>query len=91
MMVIDSGEMRALQESLERRTKTLEALADAAARQASVEERLTDAYLAAIDAGWTKKELADAGVKEPALVRRRREAEKKQRPNQQHGEYEHEQ
>lgn len=89
-MVIDSAEMCALQESLERRTKTLDALADAAARQASVEERLADAYLAAIDAGWTKKELADAGVKEPALVRRRRETEKNQHPSEQHGEYNHE-
>ncbi|WP_406710526.1 hypothetical protein QEV69_04595 [Trueperella pyogenes] len=90
-MVIDSAEMRALQESLERRTKTLDALADAAARQASVEERIADAYLAAIDAGWTKKELADAGVKEPTLVRRRRETEKNQHPSEQHGEYNQEQ
>ena len=72
MMSIDAGEMRALRESLERRTKTLEALAEASARQADAEEQLADAYEAAIGAGWAKAELSDAGVKEPPLVRQRR-------------------
>lgn len=71
-MGINATEMRALRESLEQRTKTLEALADAAARQTMAEEQLADAYQAAIAAGWAKAELADAGVKEPPLVRRRR-------------------
>lgn len=51
------------------------------------EEQLADAYQAAIAAGWAKAELADAGVKEPPLVRRRREAEKKHRPSEQPNEY----
>ncbi len=72
MMGINADEMRALRESLEQRTTTLEALADAAARQTMAEEQLADAYQAAIAAGWAKAELADAGVKEPPLVRRRR-------------------
>ncbi|WP_406712695.1 hypothetical protein QEV12_04450 [Trueperella pyogenes] len=71
-MGINADEMRALRESLEQRTKTLEALADAVARQTMAEEQLADAYQEAISAGWAKAELADAGVKEPPLVRRRR-------------------
>lgn len=90
-MIIDSDQMRALQESLERRTKTLEVLADAAARHASIEERLADAYTAAIEAGWTKKELTDAGVKEPPLVRARRQNEHPHRPRDHHGEHNHDQ
>lgn len=72
MMGINAEEMRVLRQSLEERTKTLEALADAAARQTMAEEQLADAYQAAIAAGWGKTELADAGMKEPPLVRRRR-------------------